>query len=126
MTQTSRLVTVSPLLTGLVMDEVSKLYPLLSRPALSDSTDLYHAITRAISLSAATVLPPRDRMSDSSHWTPTDNHDATFPRFPSLTSELDERRNMNRIFLHKLESNFLFPFFLSHFRLRLIGYLFFF
>ena len=59
---------VSPLLTGPVMDEVSKLYPLLSRAADSASTDLYHAITTAISLSEAPLLPPRDRMSDSSHW----------------------------------------------------------
>lgn len=60
---------VSPLLTGLVMDEVSKLYSLLSQATDSASTDLYHAITTTISLSAAPLLPPLDRMSDSSHWT---------------------------------------------------------
>jgi len=103
---------VSPLLTGLVMDEVSKLYPLLSRATDSASTDLYHAITTAISLSEAPLLPPRDRMSDSSHWSLTAAK-CSISRFSSLTPKLDETRNTNRKSVKKMKNRLLYLLFLG-------------
>jgi hypothetical protein len=101
---------VSPLLTGLVMDEVSKLYPLLSRATDSASTDLYHAITTTISLSAAPLLPPLDRMSDSSHW-PLTADKRSICRLSSLTSKLDETRNADRNYVKKIEKQCSLPIF---------------
>jgi len=95
---------VSPLLTGLVMDEVSKLYPLLSRALDSASTDLYHAITTAISLSEAPLLPPRDRMSDSSHW-PLSAAKSNISRFSSLMSKLERNKKYKQKFLKENEKS---------------------
>ena len=99
------------------MDEVSKLYPLLSRAADSASTDLYHTITTAISLSEAPLLPPRDRMSDSSHW-PLMAAKCSISRFSSLTSKLGETRNTKRNSVKKMKNRLPYSLFLDKVHLR--------